>query len=85
MLFVSDFFTRHKEAVSNQLELLAEKQSGKIIAATRFMGQRALHKDDTRDGIFVVPSFTYPIILAAMMVLSVAITLIYYIVYMTQS
>lgn len=66
MLFVSDFFTRHKEAVSNQLELLAEKQSGKIIAATRFMGQRALHKDDTRDGIFVVPSFTYPIILAAM-------------------
>lgn len=67
MLFVSDFFTRRKEAVSNQLELLARKQSGKIIAATRFMGQPALHKDDIKDSIYVVPSFVYPLALAVML------------------
>lgn len=61
MLFVSDFFTRHKEAVSNQVELLALKQSGQVVAASRFMGQKVLRKVDRRDGIFVVPRLLYPL------------------------
>lgn len=67
MLFVSDFFTRHKEAVSNQLEMLAKKQSGKIIASTRFMDQPVLHKLEIKDGIYVVPSLIYPVALAIML------------------
>lgn len=62
-MYVSDFFTRHKEAVSNQLELLAKHKSGKIIAATRFMGQKAFHKSELKDGIIIVPPLLYPIAL----------------------
>lgn len=70
MLYISDFFTRHKEAVSNQLELLANHKSGKIIAATRFMGQRALHKNDRKDGIYIVPPLLYPMTLALVLMSS---------------
>ncbi len=67
MLYVSDFFTRYKEAVSNQLELLSLHKSGKIIAATRFMNQKALLKNELKDGIVVVPPYLYPAMLAVML------------------
>lgn len=70
MLYVSDFFTRNKEAVSNQLELLANHKSGKIIAATRFMKQKAFHKNELSDGIFIVPAYLYPVALALALLLS---------------
>jgi hypothetical protein len=70
MLYISDFFTRHKEAVSNQLELLAQHKSGKIIAATRFMGQKALHKNERKDGIYIFPPLLYPIALALVLMSS---------------
>lgn len=61
MLFVSDFFTRHKEAVSNQIEFLAKQQSGKVLAASRFMGQKVLRPVDMTDRIYVVPPLLYPV------------------------
>lgn len=64
MLYVSDFFTRHKEAVSNQLELLASHKSGQIVAATRFMNQKAFSRSELKDGIYIVPPFLYPAALA---------------------
>ena len=44
MLVINDFFVRYKEAVSNQMEAIASHHNGKIISATRFMGQKALQE-----------------------------------------
>ena len=35
MLIINDFFVRYKEAISNQMELIAKNNDGKIISATR--------------------------------------------------
>lgn len=35
MLVINDFFVRYKEAVSNQMELIAKANNAKIISATR--------------------------------------------------
>jgi glycosyltransferase involved in cell wall biosynthesis len=68
MLYICDFFTRHKEAVSNQIELLARNQGGTVIAATRFMGQKPLRSTEIRDNIILLPDLVYkvglPLILA---------------------
>lgn len=64
MLYVSDFFSRNREAVSNQIELLVKKRQSKLIAATRFMGQKPMRRQDRRDGIYIVPAFMYPVALA---------------------
>lgn len=61
MLIINDFFARKKEAISNQMELLANSYNCKIISATRFMKQKAFKKDDLEDNIYVYPSFIYPI------------------------
>lgn len=64
MLYVSDFFARHREAVSNQVELLIKSQQGHLVAATRFMGEKPMRKLDRQDGIYIVPAFVYPVALA---------------------
>src|SRR5262245_15912575 len=68
MLFVCDFFTRHKEAVSNQIELLATHSSGTVLAATRFMKQRPLQKSELSARIIILPAWLYnatlPLVLA---------------------
>lgn len=53
MIIINDFFKRHIEAVSNQMEAVLNAVGGKIITAYRFLGQKALQEEDIRDNIFV--------------------------------
>lgn len=59
MLYICDFFVRHKEAVSNQIELLAQEAGGSVVAATRFMGQKSLRSAELKSGIYVFPALLY--------------------------
>lgn len=59
MLVINDFFVRYKEAVSNQMELIANANKGKIVSATRFMGQQAMQQEDIKDNIYVYSSIKY--------------------------
>ena len=59
MIIINDFFVRYKEAVSNQMELIAQKNNGKIISATRFMGQKSLQSEDKKDKIYVYNPIIY--------------------------
>lgn len=59
MLVINDFFVRYKEAVSNQMEAIASHHNGKIISATRFMGQKALQPEDKKDNIYVYSPIRY--------------------------
>lgn len=65
MWYICDFFVRDKEAVSNQLELLASNNQGSIIAATRFMQQRALRRKELDSKIYILPPLLYFVILPA--------------------
>ena len=60
MIIVNDFFKRGKEAVSNQMELIARNNSCEIVAATRFMNQKQLQKEDLSDKIYVYSPCQYP-------------------------
>ena len=53
MIIINDFFKRHIEAVSNQMEAVLNAVGGKIITAYRFLGQKALQEEDIKDNIFV--------------------------------
>jgi len=53
MILINDFFVRYKEAISNQMESIANYNKGKIISATRFMNQKALQKKDMEDNIYI--------------------------------
>ena len=53
MLIINDFFKRYNEAVSNQMEAALRALGGKIVTATRFLGQKALQEEDINDGIYV--------------------------------
>lgn len=70
MLIINDFFKRKKEAVSNQMEALLGKTGGKIIAATRFMGQKALQKADIKDNIYIYNPFFYQIVMTIQVLFS---------------
>ena len=59
MVIINDFFVRYKEAVSNQMELISNNEGGKIISATRFMGQKALQYEDIKDNIYVYSPSRY--------------------------
>ena len=59
MLVINDFFVRYKEAVSNQMELIAKANNGKIVSATRFMGQQAMQQEDIKDDIYVYLPLKY--------------------------
>ena len=59
MLVINDFFVRYKEAVSNQMELIAKANKGKIVSATRFMGQQAMQQEDIKDDIYVYLPLKY--------------------------
>lgn len=59
MIIINDFFVRYKEAVSNQMELISKRNNGKIISATRFMGQKPLQEQDKKDNIYVYHPFIY--------------------------
>lgn len=59
MLVINDFFVRYKEAVSNQMELIAKANKGKIVSATRFMGQQAMQQEDIKDDIYVYSPLKY--------------------------
>lgn len=59
MIIINDFFVRYKEAVSNQMELISKRNNGKIISATRFMGQKPLQEQDKKDNIYVYSPFIY--------------------------
>lgn len=59
MIVINDFFVRYKEAVSNQMELIAKANKGKIVSATRFMGQQAMQQEDIKDDIYVYSSLKY--------------------------
>lgn len=59
MLVINDFFVRYKEAVSNQMELIAKANKGKIVSATRFMGQQAMQQEDMKDDIYVYSPLEY--------------------------
>ena len=59
MLVINDFFVRYKEAVSNQMELIAKENKGKIVSATRFMGQQAMQQEDIKDDIYVYSPLKY--------------------------
>lgn len=62
MLIINDFFTRRKEAVSNQMELVlkSSENNSKIITATRFMNQKSMQDDELKDNIFVYHPAIYP-------------------------
>lgn len=53
MIIINDFFTRGKEAVSNQMELISKENDCEIVAATRFMNQKSLQDDDIQDNIYI--------------------------------
>lgn len=59
MIVINDFFVRYKEAVSNQMELIAKANKGKIVSATRFMGQQAMQQKDIKDDIYVYSPLKY--------------------------
>ncbi len=59
MILINDFFVRHKEAVSNQMELISKRNNGKIIAATRFMNQKAMQSEDIKDNIYIYSPMVY--------------------------
>lgn len=59
MIVINDFFVRYKEAVSNQMEAIARNNDGKIISATRFMGQKSLQEEDKKDNIYVYSPIRY--------------------------
>ena len=59
MIVINDFFVRYKEAVSNQMELIAKANKGKIVSATRFMGQQAMQQEDIKDDIYVYSPLKY--------------------------
>lgn len=59
MLVINDFFVRYKEAVSNQMELIAKANKAKVVSATRFMGQQAIQPEDIKDNIYVYPPIRY--------------------------
>lgn len=59
MLVINDFFVRYKEAVSNQMEAISSSNNGKIISATRFMGQKALQEEEKKDNIYVYSPIRY--------------------------
>ena len=59
MLVINDFFVRYKEAVSNQMELIAKVNNGKIVSATRFMGQQAMQQEDIKDDIYIYSPLKY--------------------------
>ncbi len=59
MIVINDFFVRYKEAVSNQMEAISRDNNGKIISATRFMGQKALQEEDKKDNIYVYSPIRY--------------------------
>ena len=59
MIVINDFFVRYKEAVSNQMELIAKANNGKIVSATRFMGQQAMQQEDIKDDIYVYSPLKY--------------------------
>lgn len=54
-----DFFARGKEAISYQMELLASRTGGSIVAAAKIMDQRALQPADRHDSIFILPVWLY--------------------------
>jgi len=60
MVIINDFFVRRKEAVSNQMELIAKENNCEIVAATRFMGQKSLQKEDIKDKIYIYSPIRYP-------------------------
>ncbi len=59
MVLVCDFFVRDREAVSNQICCIRDATNGKIIAATRFLGQKSFVPADRRDRIYVYPPVVY--------------------------
>ena len=59
MIVINDFFVRYKEAVSNQMELIAKANKGKIVSATRFMGQQAMQQEEIKDDIYVYLPLKY--------------------------
>lgn len=59
MIVINDFFVRYKEAVSNQMELIAKANKGKIVSTTRFMGQQAMQQEDIKDDIYVYSPLKY--------------------------
>ena len=59
MIVINDFFVRYKEAVSNQMELIAKANKGKIVSATRFKGQQAMQQEDIKDDIYVYLPLKY--------------------------
>ena len=60
MLIINDFFVRRKEAVSNQMELIAKANNCEIVSATRFMDQKPLQKEDLKDKIYIYSPIKYP-------------------------
>ena len=60
MIIINDFFKRRKEAVSNQMELIAKDNDCEIVAATRFMNQKPLQEDELKDKIYVYSPLVYP-------------------------
>ncbi len=59
MLVINDFFVRYKEAVSNQMESIAKANNGKIVSATRFMGQQAMQQEDIKADIYIYSPLKY--------------------------
>ena len=60
MIIINDFFTRRKEAVSNQMELISKDNNCEIVAATRFMNQKPLQENDVKDKIYIYSPIRYP-------------------------
>lgn len=61
MIIINDFFKRRKEAVSNQMELIAKDNNCEIVAATRFMGQKPLQEEELKDKIYIYSPYIYPL------------------------
>ena len=66
MLYISDFYKENKEAVSNQIRILQEKNNGYLLAASVFLDQRILHPDDLSKNKIILTESSYESSLSAL-------------------
>lgn len=63
ILYINDFYVDRIEAVSNQMAMLAKKNNGVILAATRFLGQKPLRIRDIKERKVILPPWLYLVVM----------------------
>ncbi len=62
MIYLSNFFARHIEAVSKQVEDARGSKTHPIVTCCYFLGQKPLQIKDIKDNIWIFPQKIYPLI-----------------------